>query len=236
MQRSGAAQEPAGRCTVLVADTRTCGPHLAALLDSTESARADALVLPADRERFVVGAALLRLALARELDVAPADVRIDRTCDRCGRPHGKPRAPGTGVHVSVSHSQTAVLVALTSAAPVGVDVEARGRRLAPGIERLVLAPSEEASAPGALLTSWCRKESVVKATGDGILVPLREVVTSPVGVPPHLISYRGRAIEATLVDLGLGPDFVGAVTVLTDEPVAVAVTPAAALLGGSSRQ
>jgi 4'-phosphopantetheinyl transferase len=124
-----------------------------------------------------------------------------------------------------------VLVALTSAAAVGVDVEARARPLVPGLARLILAPSEEVALPEALLRYWCRKESVVKATGDGLRVPFRDVVTSPIGSAPRLLSYQGGLIPATLVDLSLGPEFVGALTVLTDADVAVAVTSAATLLG-----
>lgn len=231
MQRAGAAEALAPGCTVFVGDTRAWRPEHAALLDATELSRADALTPLANRARFTAGAALLRLALACELDVAPRDVLIDRTCRQCHRPHGKPSAPGSGVHVSVSHAETMVLVALTSAAAVGVDVEARRRHLMPGLGRIILAPSEEAALPEDLLRYWCRKESVVKATGDGLRVPLREVVTSRLGSAPRLLSYQGRQMRATVVDLGLGPEFVGALTVLTDDAVAVTTTSAATLLG-----
>lgn len=234
MQRAGSAEALAHSCTVLVGDTRAWRPEHASLLDATECSRAEVLTPVANRARFMAGAALLRLALARELDVAPRDVTIDRTCRQCHRPHGKPRAPGSGLHVSVSHAETMVLVALTSAAAVGVDVEARRRHLVPGLGRIILAPSEEVSLPDALLRYWCRKESVVKATGDGLRVPLRDVVTSRIGSAPRLLSYQGRQMRATVVDLSLGPDFVGALTVLTDEAVAVTVTSAATLLGSGS--
>jgi hypothetical protein len=61
------------------------------------------------------------------------------------------------------------------------------------------------------------------------------VVTSPIGSAPRLLSYQGRLSPATLVDLGLGPEFVGALTVLTDAAVAVTVTSAATLLGAPAQ-
>lgn len=234
MQRVGAAESLDHTCAVLVADTRALRPEHASLLDSTEVARADSLTRT-NRAQFMTGAALLRLALARELDVAPRDVTIDRTCRECPRPHGKPRAPGLGVHLSVSHAETMVLVALTAVAAVGVDVESTGRQLVPGLGRLILAPSEDLAAPDSLLTYWCRKESVVKATGDGLRVPLSEVVTSRLGSAPRLLSYQGREISAALVDLSFGSEFVGALTVLTNEAIGVTVTSAATLLDGGGQ-
>jgi 4'-phosphopantetheinyl transferase len=116
---------------------------------------------------------------------------VTRACPDCDRPHGKPLVPDTGLHVSVSHSGDLVAVAVTTAAPVGIDVEL-GSDL-----------------------GWCRWESVVKATGDGMRVPL-----FPVSDP---VSYRGAPLAATVRDLELGPDHVGAVTVLARGPLDVEV-------------
>ena len=78
-----------------------------------------------------------------------------------------------------------MVVALTEAGPVGVDADTVSRTdnfLRPAN---VVTASEPIVGPGDLLTYWCRKESVVKATGHGVRVPLREVVVSPA-------SERGR--------------------------------------------
>ena len=53
------------------------------LLDPTERARVDSLDRPADRARSLLGAALLRVAVADRMGVSPADVVIDRTCNEC---------------------------------------------------------------------------------------------------------------------------------------------------------
>jgi Phosphopantetheinyl transferase len=74
-----------------------------------------------DRERFLVGCALAKAALARYTGRSPADVRFDRTCG-CGEPHGKPAIAGGGPGHSVAHSGDLIAVAVAGA-PVGVDVE-----------------------------------------------------------------------------------------------------------------
>ncbi len=94
------------------------------LLDATERARVESLEGPADRGRSLLGAALLRVAVAAHLGVAPVQVVVDRTCTECGGAHGVPRIVGPGgPWVSVSHSGLLVVVALSPHGPVGVDVQ-----------------------------------------------------------------------------------------------------------------
>jgi 4'-phosphopantetheinyl transferase len=217
---------------VWVADLALRRPAHDALLDDVERARADAFVRSGDRSRFVVGAALVKLAVADGTGLPPASIRVDRRCPMCGRPHGRPRVVGSDLQVSVAHSGSLVAVALTRAGPVGVDVEHRtAGRVVPPAMRIVTA-SEPVGRPDDLLTYWCRKESVVKATGDGLRVPLTEVVVSPAGRSARLVSYQGRALAASMVDLDVGGAYVAALTVLTGARIAVGIHPADLLLGG----
>ncbi|WP_052436788.1 hypothetical protein [Georgenia sp. SUBG003] len=99
---------------------------LITVLDVTERARVDSLERPADRGRSLVGAALLRVAVAAHLGIRPAQVVVDRTCTECGQPHGAPTIVGPGAPgpwVSVSHSGLLVVVAVSPHVPVGVDVQ-----------------------------------------------------------------------------------------------------------------
>ena len=84
-------------CVVWLADIQLAGPGHHALLNDVERARRDQYLRADDRTRFTLAAALLRLVAAEEAGLHPTDVLIDRTCERCGRPHGKPRLPGTGL-------------------------------------------------------------------------------------------------------------------------------------------
>lgn len=131
------------------------------LLDAAERARVDALQRPADQGRSLVAAALLRVVVGARLGVPPAAVVIDRTCEDCGGPHGRPRvvAPaGVAPQVSVSHSGVLVVVASTPATPVGIDVQ---RRVGPQADP---APGDESvERPGTgSVEDWVRREAVLK--------------------------------------------------------------------------
>ncbi|MGI8947407.1 MAG: 4'-phosphopantetheinyl transferase family protein [Ornithinimicrobium sp.] len=128
------------------ADLADAHVDLVDLLDETERNRLADLDLPADRARFLLGAALLRTAVAPSVGTAPAQVRIDRTCAECGGPHGQPVVTG-GPHVSVSHSGVQVVVATCVKAKVGVDVQ------------------RVADMAGADPVGWTRQESRFKAHG-----------------------------------------------------------------------
>jgi 4'-phosphopantetheinyl transferase len=123
------------------------------------------------------------------------------------------------VHVSVSHSGDRVAVAATAAAPVGVDVErVRELRLAE-LGAQTLGPGEWATDLAEFFTYWARKESAVKATGDGLSVPLSGVLVSRPDEPARLLGYRARPdLVATMRDLDPGPGYAAAVTVLAGEP------------------
>jgi 4'-phosphopantetheinyl transferase len=204
-----------------------------AMLDQFERSRADAYARSEDRSRFVTGAALLKLAVAEATGRARDDVVVDRTCDECGEPHGRPRISGSGLQVSVAHSGSVATVAITRAGPVGIDVERHAAGWTPELSRRVLAPSERIDSEAEFLTYWCRKESVVKATGEGLRVPLPEVIVTPPDRPPALLSYRGNAVPATMCDLEVGyPGYTAALTVLTSERVRVEVDSAAPLMRG----
>src|SRR5829696_1456599 len=93
--------------------------RLAAVLDNDERERADAMLLPLQRQRFVVAHGALRLILARQLTLAPAEIVWQRGTN------GKPQlvGAGTGLQVNLSHSGDLAVVALAGARAVGVDIE-----------------------------------------------------------------------------------------------------------------
>lgn len=218
------------------------------LLDAAEQARRDRLRRRIDRDRFTVACALLRSAAGAHLQCAPCDVPLIRTCPSCGQPHGKPRLPEPdGLELSVSHSGDRVVVALSQDAPVGVDVEEVARLRDPdGVASHVLAPPESAwfsASPAevahrrrALLTYWIRKEAVVKATGEGLRVPLGHVVVSDPDTAPRLLAWQGReqaVQDIALYPLDAGADHVAALAVIDGGKRRVVVQlDGLALLGG----
>jgi 4'-phosphopantetheinyl transferase len=217
-------------CRVWFADIASLRPVHLALLDGVERRRRERYVQAADKARFTVAAALLRLVVEAETGIAVDRVRIDRTCPKCAEPHGKPQIVGADVHVSISHSGDKVALALTRAAAVGVDVEAVADRDVTGLARTVLAPAEPIHRTEDFYTYWCRKEAVVKATGAGLQVPLIEVVVSPADTPARLVSYRGAALECSLSDLPVGPGYAAAVAVLAEGRLGVQIHDASVML------
>jgi 4'-phosphopantetheinyl transferase len=139
--------------------------HLRGWLDARENERFESFENPADRARFLLGAAMLRAAVGQELSVPPESVTVDRACGECGRWHGRPRVPGSSLQLSVSHSGLLVALAMASDGSVGIDVE-RIRDCPGGVE------------------SWTREEARFKAGHDAGLV-VRGV---PAPVPGHVVS------------------------------------------------
>jgi 4'-phosphopantetheinyl transferase len=213
------------------ADPAWASPAHRALLDADERGRREALRRPADQDRFTVAAALLRLVGARATGLAPERVPVDRSCAQCGKPHGKPRIQGYDVHVSVSHSGGRVAVA-AGPAELGVDVEEVAEVNVADLAGHTLGPGESAAGPADFFVYWTRKESVVKATGDGITVALSGVRVTRPDEPAGLVSYATRpGLVATVRDLRPGEGYAAALTVLAPEPVTVHEHDALPLLG-----
>jgi len=179
------------------------------LLTPAERQRADAYRRRQDRDRFVTANALLRITVARQLGRTPD---IDRTCSDCGQPHGKPAVVGGGVDVSVSHSGEWITVALSTNGSVGVDVE----QIRPDKDLELLLPyvfsPEELKIlpdpPSVFYQVWARKESILKATGEGLRMPMAGLTVLP---------------ETTynVHDLAPRPGYAAAVTLLTPGPVLI---------------
>ncbi|RBY79061.1 4-phosphopantetheinyl transferase [Blastococcus sp. TF02-09] len=198
-----AAVPPLVGCQLWWARTTDVGPEHDALLDEDELRRRARLRTAGDRQRATTGMALARVLLGIHAGRPGGRLRVDRTCPRCGEPHGKPRLPDVpDLHHSVAHSGGWVAVAVRRGAPVGVDVEGVGSWTAAELHDLalvVLAPEERAVLAGtpaaaraaAFATYWTRKEAVVKATGAGLLAPLDELVVSPPSAPPRVLRWPG---------------------------------------------
>jgi 4'-phosphopantetheinyl transferase len=220
-------------CEIYLASRRELRPGHARLLDEAERARSARFRQDADRDRFVLGAALLRLAAARHLPAAPASVLVDRSCDQCGGQHGKPVLTGSAMQVSVSHSGDGVAVALTSAGPVGIDIEAiTATDYRPAIASACV-PAEQAAirCRADFYCYWTRKEAVLKATGEGLRRPMTDLVITPPAADPVLLAVAaGPAPACQLADVPAGPDYRGAAAVLTPGRVVFAVSGAATLL------
>ncbi|WP_175543541.1 4'-phosphopantetheinyl transferase family protein [Micromonospora pattaloongensis] len=222
-------------CFVWWAPVSAAAPLLVHLLDDVERQRISALRRSADRARSLLGAAVLRLVVERHTGVPASRVTVHRACNRCGGPHGRPRVPGTGLHVSVSHSGDWVAVALTEAGEVGVDVEREAPIDVDELRSTVLAPGEAVRGVRDFLVCWTRKEAILKATGDGLMVPMTQVSVGAPDTPPVLGGYPDRpGLVAQLFDLVGREGHVAALAAVTETALTIRELDATALLAGMS--
>ncbi|MEU5210230.1 4'-phosphopantetheinyl transferase superfamily protein [Streptomyces sp. NPDC020742] len=185
------------RCEVWWARPDHQHERLLSLLDSVELWRRANYRRSEDRARFTVGAALLRLASGRMLGRAPHLLTFGRDCPDCDLPHGRPRLREGQLHASVSHSGGLIAVAVSTGAEMGVDVEtvdpAKPARLAKRVldpaelDRFQALPGDQR--PQAFFRMWTRKEAVLKATGEGLRLPMNAVAFDRGG---RLTAYPGR--------------------------------------------
>ena len=183
-----------------------------ALLDTSERERAARFYFDRDRRRFIAAHASMRVVLGRCLDRPPQSLRFTAGSNN------KPRLvdPPLDLHFNLSHAGERALLALTLGHEIGVDIEEERpiemlelarRYFAPAEadELLALPPSEQRSA---FFRCWTRKESFIKALGDGLAFPLDgfEVSLTKEDVPqllrgchaaPHALQrWRIVALEA----------------------------------------
>lgn len=177
------------------------------LLDDLPAELLQRNLLPAERATAVAGPAAGRSAASRAglrevlggyLEIAPAEVRLDRLPR--GKPVLGPDHRHAGLEFSVSHAGPLGVVAVTRAAPVGVDIERVGARagwrlVAAGLltdresrEILECPPGEQERRFYAV---WTAKEAVAKASGRGLPWALREIEVTGGGEGPRVVRQAG---------------------------------------------
>jgi 4'-phosphopantetheinyl transferase len=232
-----------GECQIWWANTVEPRPHLISLLNSEEQKKLSQFRREHDRSLYLVAHAIARIVLADYLDIEPQQIVFTTVCKHCGGPHGKPRicASSTPFELSISHSGEMAVVAFTRGIRVGVDIEHIGHRDDDSaIAELILSPSEHLVFAGLSRTEhnvflrryWTRKEAILKATGDGLLVPPNSLTVSSPLEPPQLTSctYLPFLTELTyLNDLTLHTGYIGCLATL-DKPLKVVEREAANIL------
>lgn len=165
------------------------------LLTATELDRLARFRRPEDRSRYRSAHVMARLVISELAGLPASSVRLHQTCRWCDGPHGRPYVDDPAeVFVSWSHAGDRVVAAATYLGPLGVDVES--------VEAVARARIDDDAA------TWVLKESLLKATGDGLTVALDKAVLSP---------------GAAVTDLDLGAGYAACLTVLTTGHPAVEV-------------
>lgn len=195
-------------------------------LDPAEVHRAASYRQLADRQRFVLGVAITRATAAARLSCHPSEVRIDRSCQNCGQPHGWPRLPDlANLHLSISHSGNLVALAAAELFTVGVDLEQLdGPELTESALTTMLTAAEIAGLPEiqpqrqhAALKFWVAKEAGLKAARTGLRVdPTTIEVQQDLGGAESIHSpvFTGQIIRPTV-----HPGYVAAIAIPGDDEV-----------------
>lgn len=142
----------------------------------SEHDRARRFRFDADRHRHLAGRGLIRAFLAHRYGGAPRDFSIVEG------PNEKPRLSGpygeeSALEFNISHAADTIVVAISRALPVGIDIEPRDRDAdLEGLAQRVMTESElehwralpEADRSDFFLHLWTCKEAFLKATGKGL--------------------------------------------------------------------
>jgi 4'-phosphopantetheinyl transferase len=174
------------------------------ILSTDEKNRAARFHFPADRQRFVAARAHLRKILGAYLDTDPTSLNFSYSTK------DKPSLTGahaaSGITFNVSHSGGIALYAFNLRREVGVDVEhirrdfdvePLARRFFSAREWEQLAAWPKLERVDAFFRCWTRKEAYIKATGDGLSLPLSQFdVSMDSGEKSALLATRPDAGEA----------------------------------------
>jgi 4'-phosphopantetheinyl transferase len=158
------------------------------VLSSDELDRAQRFHFEKDRLNFVRCRSALRFVLGRYLGIPAADLRF------AYQPGGKPELTAQQnphqLRFNVSHSAQLALIAVSAVHRLGIDIEkedagvdiaALSERFFSTRERAGLRALPDRLRVAGFFACWTRKESFLKATGDGLSVPLTDfsVTTHP---------------------------------------------------------
>lgn len=192
----------------------------ASLLSRDEQECAGRLHFERDRRRFIVTRGILRRLLGNHLDLTPAAITFGYA------KNGKPFVAGgaTRIHFNVSHAHERALYAISSSCALGVDIEYLNRdvdycalaaRFFTRREHAGLQHIPEADRRRAFFACWTRKEAVIKATGDGLALPLDqfEVAVAP-DTAPQILDFTAathHVSDWTLYAADVGGDYVATV-------------------------
>jgi 4'-phosphopantetheinyl transferase len=187
-------------------------------LSPDEIARANRFHFERDRNRFVRCRSALRALLAGYLAMPASEIRFEYQAN------GKPAIAATqnpsALHFNLSHSANMAVVAFAGNLQLGIDIEkirfdvdtaALAERFFSLRERTGLRTLPDHLRVPAFYACWTRKESFLKATGDGLSFPLADFsVTTHPDLDPQLEEIRGNTearTEWTLTDLNVEPGY-----------------------------
>lgn len=177
-----------------------------------------------DRDRFLMRKFRIRRIIAGYFSASPVDIQIHKT------PTGKPLLYGFGdiihaprLEISISHSRDLTILAISTWAPIGIDIEYKDPSINPeDLFRFCCSKKEQewfTKAPDRLsffLRLWTAKEACLKLSGTGLSVDPRNIECWPGPSNSFTVEWR---------DGSFGPCRVLPVSVEKDYIASLAVMP-----------
>lgn len=182
--------------------------ELYAELAPDEKQRADRFLRETPGRRWIVGRAMLRRIVASHCGEGVRNIRF--TLEPKGKPVLESAAASRQVHFNLSHSGGIAAVAVTGTAPVGIDIEkVRAIDDHEDISKRFFSPDEQmrisalpsSQRPRAFFEYWTRKESMIKATGEGMSALSKATLDEPAASEWQIHEFEPR------------PGYVGAVAI-----------------------
>lgn len=172
-----------GKLDVFFSETKDLGSRFSEIknfITSDEQLRADKFHFDNNREIFVICHAMLRLVLARCLNINPLDISYKNGINK------KPYLLGNSIHFNLSHTQDAFAFAVSRDFYVGIDLEEIDQRIdIHSIVKSYFSKKEreyilksEVDAKNRFFLLWTRKEALLKAFGTGIMDDLSQIEVS----------------------------------------------------------
>lgn len=150
-------------------------------LSKDELERAARFHFDPDRRVFTLARAILRTLLGRYLDVEARDVRFSYS--QHGKPSLAPPLAESQLQFNLSHTAEYVLIGMCLRRQIGVDVEQMrsdfeieelASRFFSTSEQRAILRLPKSQRRRAFFRCWTRKESLLKARGGGLLLPLED--------------------------------------------------------------
>ena len=164
---------------------RASARDLFEVLSADEKQKAGKYHFEQDRDNFVVARGILRQILGGYLDILPGEIRF--SYNRYGKPALDIGMNADGLRFNMSHSNGLVLYSVAREQEVGIDIEYidDSFTIRP-VAATCFSPSEMSMLdelpsdrqPAAFFTGWTRKEAYIKAIGEGVSMPLKEITVS----------------------------------------------------------
>ena len=157
------------------------------------------------RARYIAGRTLLRRRLGRLLE------RDALAVDLVDGVNGKPALREPVLSFNVSHAGDLVLIAVSRPRRLGVDVEQIRPDLDVGaVTEELLGPADRRAVTDAVAREgleaffryWTRYEALVKARGDGLVLPLRDLAEVVAGFDVHQLDVATGYVAAVAADGG----------------------------------